>query len=176
MKKKGLTLIEIMIVVAIIGILAAIALPAYSKYTARAKFTEVFAAAGPLKQQVELCYVDLGGFEGTGENGNYVTCNSNSQGNGWNLKRAVADTSSKYVKEAVVENDGAIIITSQNIKVNGEEGFTLVLQPTKAKGNYAFAGGGDNWGYDYYLSRQGDSAINWDINKTRSTCYTAGIC
>ncbi|WP_155403643.1 pilin, partial [Kingella kingae] len=47
--QKGFTLIELMIVIAIIGILAAIALPAYQDYTARARATEGFILAGGVK-------------------------------------------------------------------------------------------------------------------------------
>src|ERR1700730_10877408 len=50
--QKGFTLIELMIVVAIIGILAAIALPAYSDYTVRAKVSEVMVAASACKTAV----------------------------------------------------------------------------------------------------------------------------
>jgi len=62
MKKfqQGFTLIELMIVVAIIGILAAIAIPAYQDYTVRSKVTEMINAAGVCKTSVAEYYQSLG--------------------------------------------------------------------------------------------------------------------
>ena len=159
MKKNGFTLIELMIVIAIIGILMAIALPAYSKYTARAKFTEVTTAAGPLKQQVELCFFDLGTLSG-GKNPDTgaTECSDSQKGTGWNLQRAVADTSSKYVKGASVSK-GTITMTSQNIKVGGKSEFTEIFVPYVAK-----------------TSTDGsDSALNWKLDPS-SECKSADLC
>ena len=158
MKKNGFTLIELMIVIAIIGILAAIALPAYSKYTARAKYTEVTTAAGPIKQQVELCYFDIGGLTGKDDAGNDTSCSDTKSGNGWNLVRAKADTSSKYVKSATVSN-GTITMTSQNIKVGGKSEFTEIFVPYEAKAS----------------TDGSDSALNWKIDPS-SECKDKDLC
>jgi len=53
--QQGFTLIELMIVIAIIGILASVALPAYSNYTNKAAFTEVVLATSAIKSDVEVC-------------------------------------------------------------------------------------------------------------------------
>jgi type IV pilus assembly protein PilA len=60
-KQSGFTLIELMIVVAIVAILAAVALPRYKGYTNRAKFTEVVASIGPAKSAAETCILTYRG-------------------------------------------------------------------------------------------------------------------
>ena len=159
MKKNGFTLIELMIVIAIIGILAAIALPAYSKYTARAKFTEVTTAAGPLKEQVELCYFDQGKLDECKHGAS--AANLAAQGaRGWNIDQAEKATKSTYVAKGEVSTtgDGKITMTSQNIKVGPNTSFTLVLVPSEAQnGNSA------------------GTALNWAISAS-STCLKADLC
>ncbi len=56
--QKGFTLIELMIVVAIIGILAAVAVPAYQNYTLKARYTDVIGGTSPYKLAVEICAQD----------------------------------------------------------------------------------------------------------------------
>ena len=109
-KQKGFTLIELMIVVAIVGILAAVAMPAYQNYLIKSKFTEVVSASAPMKLGVELCAQDLS---------DPTQCTSGSNG-------VPSATASKYVASGSV-NKGVVTVTA--VQTEGLLGMTYVLTP-----------------------------------------------
>ena len=112
--QKGFTLIELMIVVAIIGILAAVALPAYSDYTKRAKMSEVMVFASAAKTTVSECLISEGAT---------TDCDEEEE--------AGLDTgiSSEYVASITVGTGAAITITVQNLDstINGQ---SVIMTPT----------------------------------------------
>ena len=163
---KGFTLIELMIVIAIIGILAAIALPAYAKYMARARFTEVTTALDGVKKQVELCIFDLGQTGYTAKNAITVdkTVNANgcsnataNSGNGWRLG-AQGDYATKFVSSIAVSADG--VITATAIAGNGLNSAVIQVVPHNG------AAATDN------------GVIDWQRNNTDtvSTCIAQDLC
>ena len=116
-----------MIVIAIIGILAAIALPAYARYMARARFTEVTSALDGVKKQVELCIFDLGPAHVANAAVPLVGCGNGMSGNGWRIG-AAADYATKYVATITV-NENASIVTAQAVAGNGLNNATYSVAP-----------------------------------------------
>ena len=116
--QQGFTLIELMIVVAIIGILAAVALPAYQDYTARAKMSEVILAASACRTSVTETY---------------QTNNAASLpvAGAWGCEASTP--TSKYVSKIETNKDGAIRVTSQAI-ATGANG-TMLLVPVVGSGS-----------------------------------------
>lgn len=115
--QKGFTLIELMIVVAIIGILAAVALPAYQDYTKRAKMSEVILAASACRTSVTEIYQSN-------------TSASLPVAGAWGCEASVS--TSQYVREIATNANGAVRVTSQAIG-SGANG-TVFLVPQIAPG------------------------------------------
>ena len=100
--QKGLTLIELMIVIAVIGILGALALPAYQDYTIRAKVSEMLLAANGCKTAVTE-----------------VISSSSDSNVSAQLPKACESQSSKYVSGIAVDGNGVITVTGNHEALRG---------------------------------------------------------
>lgn len=121
---KGFTIIELMIAVAIIGILAAIAIPAYSNYTARAKASEALTLADSAKTAVSEYYQSNG----------TLPANNSAAG----LATSITGTNTSYV----TVSDGIITALTTSLGASGRVTFSMVPAPTANGITWTCTGGG----------------------------------
>jgi len=118
--QKGFTLIELMIVVAIIGILAAVALPAYSDYAKKARISEPILALGSCRTAITEKYQTGIAAPGAGA---------------WGCESKASAVLSKYVKSIKTNDDGVVEVVIQGMGDASLDSLAIYLEPRDASGD-----------------------------------------
>ncbi|HEZ5768432.1 TPA: pilin [Neisseria meningitidis] len=161
--QKGFTLIELMIVIAIVGILAAVALPAYQDYTARAQVSEAILLAEGQKSAVTEYYLNHGIWPS----------NNSSAG----VASTATDIKGKYVQSVEVKN-GVVTATMASSNVNNEiKGKKLSLWAKRQAGSVKWFCGQPvkraNTATDAAITADTDTNGKIDTKHLPSTCRDA---